>query len=187
MQRTTHVPGNGGRLGRRSTQKGELDLRYQYGYKHDGMLVSQYVCGTVPVLTTNPGRYSSTHFHIACSPKVLLAAYRSNPPLGPGMESSLILLRASSFHVSTVMLALSELPCSWEDVKTAASDDEVYTNRLMVFSPAALVRIFRFVSTTCEIRAGVWPNIVAICATPQTPGSSAESMYLCIQPGRVYL
>ena len=142
--------------------------------------MSPYACATVPVLTTNPGRYSSTHFHIACSPKVLLAAYRSNPPLGPGMESSLILLRASWFHVSTVILALPELPCSWEDVKTAASDDEVYTNRLMVFSPAALVRILRFASTTCEIRAGVWPNIVAICATPQTPRSSAEkcvSMY----------
>lgn len=59
--------------------------------------------------------------------------------------------------------------CSKKDENVAASEEEVYTNRFMVSSLAALTRRFRLVLITPVIKSGVWLRMVATWATPETP------------------
>lgn len=84
----------------------------------------------------------------------------SKPPFGPIVLVWLLRI-ASSFHVSTDIGMLGPAGCSKKDEKVAASDEEVYTNRFMVSSLAALTRRFRLVLITPVIKSGVWPRMVA--------------------------
>lgn len=87
-----------------------------------------------------------------------------------GLMTLVWLLRtASSFHVSADIDMLGPAWCSEKDEKVAASDEEVYTNRFIVSSLAALIRRLRFVLITPVIKPGVLPRMVATWATPDIP------------------